>query len=336
MLLPADTALCKPSQKQLRLGVRESHCPKYTMSQISAPSDADANRPPIDILILGAGWTSTFLFPLLEREHISFSATTTTGRDNTIAWKYEPAGDENDSASYRLLPSAKTVVITFPLKGKGHSRRLTQKYKKIHGEENNWIQLGSSGIFQDKGWNDETSPYDQSDSVNTPNSGSRAIAEDELRECARGCILNLAGLWGGSRQPQNWLPRVAKTKEQLGSKGALHLIHGQDVAKAIVALHRNFTPAARWLVTDMRIYDWWELAIEFAAIYKGVVVKMENNTGEERDVELRYEEWVWELVTEQSIKALPRTPENLGRVLSSSNFWRTLGIWPSADRPKVS
>lgn len=56
-------------------------------------------------------------------------------------------------------------------------------------------------------------------------------------------MLNLSGLWGGMRQPKNWIDRVASTKEKLKEKASLHMVHGQDVARGIVAVHRNFSLA---------------------------------------------------------------------------------------------
>lgn len=41
------------------------------------------------------------------------------------------------------------------------------------------------------------------------------------------------------------------------------MIHGVDVARAILAVHRNGKwdeKGERWLLTDMRVYDWWDLA----------------------------------------------------------------------------
>jgi hypothetical protein len=68
----------------------------------------------------------------------------------------------------------------------------------------------------------------------------RGIAEDELIQLG-GCVLNLSGLWGGQRQVRNWIDRVAKTKEQLSEKKSLHVIHGEDVARAIISVHRQFS-----------------------------------------------------------------------------------------------
>lgn len=200
------------------------------------------NKPNnVDVLILGAGWTSTFLIPLLKRKDISYAATTTDGRDGTYKFKFEYNSTADDKhEQYARLPAAKTIIITFPLKGKDQSTHLVSSYITNHPPDTNsyhFIQLGSSGIFsiedQDT-WVTRHSRYDKSN--------ARAIAEDELLTLG-GCVLNLSGLWGGARQPKNWIDRVAATKGQLKGKASLHMIHGEDVARGIVAVHQNFEHA---------------------------------------------------------------------------------------------
>lgn len=196
----------------------------------------------VDILILGAGWTSTFLIPLLKKSDTSYAATTTTGRDGTYKFKFEyddsiEVSPEDNPEQYAALPTAKTILITFPLKGKNQSTHLVTSYIKNHKSEKSsyqFIQLGSSGIFtidNQSLWVTRHSDY------NTSN--PRAIAEDELLGLG-GSVLNLSGLWGGARQPKNWIDRVAATKDQLKDKTSLHLVHGEDVARAIIAVHHKF------------------------------------------------------------------------------------------------
>jgi hypothetical protein len=172
----------------------------------------DMKQPePVDLLIVGAGWTSTFLIPLLESYKISYAATTTNGRDNTLTFKFDPESD--DLRPYKSLPSAKTVLITFPLTGTGQSKKIVELYRTVHSSNQsssstpNWIQLGSTGIFSAPGWNDQTSPYNKEN--------ARAIAEDELLHLniCSSTVLNLSGLYDDEkRKPQNWVARVAKTK----------------------------------------------------------------------------------------------------------------------------
>lgn len=214
--------------------------------------------PSVDLLILGAGWTSTFLLPLLSEEKVSHAATTTTGRDGTIKFVFDP--DSPSLEPYKALPSASTVLITFPLKGPGQSRHLVDLYNQTHPSPNgspggkkaiaNFIQLGSTGIFSIENqslWVTRHSEYDRCN--------ARAVAEDELLALG-GCVLNLSGLWGGSRQPRDWIGRVAASKEMLRGKTSLHMIHGVDVARAVLAVSRDFTAGERWVSSDLFKTSW--------------------------------------------------------------------------------
>lgn len=271
----------------------------------------------VDVLILGAGWTSTFLIPQLEDEKISHAETTTTGRDNTIPFNFDP--DSGSAEPYKSLPSAHTVLVTFPLKGPGQSKTLTGLYRSVHGAKNNWVQLGSTEIFNKvpDGWSTEASPYDKSN--------IRAVAEDELLEL-HGCVLDLSGLYGGQRVPRTWLPRLGQSKDDVKKRGAVHFIHGEDVARAIIATHRNFTPGKRWILADLRVYDWYDLIMSFSAMVDG------QETQQEQETRQQFAKWVGELMEEQGIRALPRDMSMLGRKLDSRGFWNHHGFWPRHSR----
>ncbi|KAK6948062.1 hypothetical protein Daesc_009826 [Daldinia eschscholtzii] len=296
--------------------------------QISKPSEESEDES-VDLLILGAGWTSTFLIPLLKREQIKYAATTRDGRDGTIQFRFDPSS--SDTGPFEALPLAETVLITFPLQGEGQAKHLVRMYESTHNKPGSsklyFIQLGATSIWTAPKWQDESSPYERTD--------SRAIAEDELMACSEGAVLNLAGLYGNARQPRDWIDRVVKSKSDLKGKGALHVIHGEDVARAIVALHRNFTPKKRWLLTDMHVYDWWDLAQDWAIqtlrrVESGVDRVGISSTKAERQKELL--NWVGELMVEEGVKALPRDTSALGRALDGRGFWKTMGIWPTQGR----
>ncbi|KAI0661845.1 hypothetical protein C8Q70DRAFT_681992 [Cubamyces menziesii] len=274
----------------------------------------------VDLLILGAGWTSTFLIPLCQARGISYAATSRSGRDGTLAFAFDPHA--RDPAPFRVLPDAQTVLITFPIKVEGASRALVELYQQTrHAAEPGktaFIQLGSTGIWDGgptlKGtghvWTDRHSKFDETN--------DRAKAEMELLALAPTVpttVLDLCGLWGGQRQPKNWVSRVAPTKDALKQKGSIHLIHGLDVARAILAVHAQFDRAAgeRWLLTDLRVYDWWDLASAW---------------GEEG----KQARWVRELMQEEGLRALPRSPEVIGRAMDSREFWTTFGLEPVKGR----
>ena len=293
------------------------------MTQLTTSPTPTSSSPlssaSVSILILGAGWTSTFLIPLLTKHNITYAATTRNGHNNTIPFTFEP--NTTDTTQYEKLPNAKTVLITFPLKGVGQSKSLTTLYAKTHPEaEARWIQLGSTGIFTAQGWNDEGSEYDKGN--------ARAVAENELLALlgSRACVLNLAGLYGGERQPRNWVGRVAKSKEEVRAKGGVHLIHGGDVARGVVlALGEGWegVKGGRWIVCDLRCYDWWELVLSWGK---------EERDGVKEGEGLQYEKWVLELMREEGVRALPRDVERLGRRLDGRGFWEAVGGWPERGR----
>ncbi|KAK4203410.1 hypothetical protein QBC40DRAFT_262511 [Triangularia verruculosa] len=304
----------------------------------------------LTLLILGAGWTSTFLIPLLQSSSIPFAATTTSGRTvsgaPTIPFKFDPANTPEDELRTAIssLPAAKYVLITFPLTGNGPSKTLIELYNATHqshssaaSQQARFIQLGSSGIWgagrtiaaadkekiekelaEKRGgdpWVTRHSPINESN--------PRAIAENELLSLG-GCVLNLSGLWGGERQPINWIPRVAATKEAVRGKTSLHLIHGEDIARAVVKIvtaedgkwENGGGKGERWMLTDGFVYDWWAMLAGWA----------EDPAGEGKVREQGV--WVRELMEEEDVRALPREMEKLGRCYDSREFWRVWGLVP--------
>ncbi|GAA5971621.1 hypothetical protein JCM8115_005882 [Rhodotorula mucilaginosa] len=327
----------------------------------------------VDLLILGAGWTATFLIPHLKSEHrdISYATTTRDGRDGSIQWSFNP--DLEGPEQFAPLPRAKTVLVVFPIRGPGGSARLVQGYEEAIGARARWIQLGSTGIFDggptlaalrvqaasgsdsekqaasssptppELEWTTRHSPYDKTN--------ARAIAEDELlSQHQETVVLNLSGLWGGSRDPINWLARVAPTEAALEQKGSLHLIHGLDVARAIIAVHlakhlptsgsvsplseeekqedraatTTNTGGQRWILTDMHLVDWWDLA----SAHPDAPTTSSSPTEPTPDRAL----WVRNLMRKHDVRALPRSAAELGRAIDAREFWDAFGLGPVKAR----
>ncbi|POY74760.1 hypothetical protein BMF94_2236 [Rhodotorula taiwanensis] len=327
----------------------------------------------VDLLVLGAGWTGTFLLPHLRADHpdISFATTTRDGRDGSIRWQFDP--ELEGPEQFAGLPRAKTVVVVFPIKGEGGSRRLVRGYEEAVGARARWIQLGSTGIFDGGAtlaalrvqaarsndaekqalpsspppfeWTTRHSPYDKTN--------ARAVAEDELLSMhEETVVLNLSGLWGGSRDPINWLSRVAPTEEALEQKGSLHLVHGLDVARAIVAVHLAKTlptsaalsagsaaraignaeeekrtgAGQRWVLTDLHIVDWWDLASAHPSTTSDQSEKVGTEPSPDRAL------WVARLMQKHDVRALPRSAAELGRAIDAREFWNAFGLAPVKAR----
>ena len=303
----------------------------------------DGNRPnDVDMLILGSGWTTSYLVPLLKSYNVSYAATSSSGHEGSIPFKFDPS-NPTDKEPYETLPDTRTLVITFPLRGSDEARGLLDGYRSVHqntliSHRLKVILLGSTGIWKAEhndpekdGWTDSDTVYDASN--------PRAQAEDAMIHAARlsggacSCyVLNLAGLYGGTRQPWNWISRVAKSKEDVRAKGSLHLIHGEDLARAILNTHTDCqgSDSRRWIITDMRVYDWWEVIFRYGAYAcdKGREDQQKRD-GDGEDKEPQYKEWVQELMVEGGVRALPRIPEILGRRLDGRGFWQHIVDTPT-------
>ncbi|POV97726.1 hypothetical protein PSTT_14890 [Puccinia striiformis] len=123
---------------------------------------------------------------------------------------------------------------------------------------------------------------------------------------------------------RKYVSKVAPTKEDFGEEDEHPHDSWLDVARAILAVLDRFALAAgqRWILTDQRVYDWWDLASAWG----------ESGT-DNRDTQVTVgpqAQWVTELMSENNIKALPRSPIQLGRALDSRQFWDTFGLSLSA------
>lgn len=221
-----------------------------------------ARPQPVSILLLGSGWSSKFLIPELRSNNISFARTRRSisqesGNDVDIKELFSFSLDDSITVQEcQHLPAAEMVVTIFPLK-----TNLVQKMVSCYEEATScspaWLALGSTGAWQKPGMSNSDSP------VNTDN--ERAQAEEILlgmhtkqKEAGRKvAVLNLAGLYGDERNPANFAKRAADTKEKLKGKTSLHLVHGKDVARAILGMYRSLHDkeharkmwGKRWIVT---------------------------------------------------------------------------------------
>ncbi|PWN31673.1 uncharacterized protein FA14DRAFT_162608 [Meira miltonrushii] len=160
--------------------------------------------------------------------------------------------------------------------------------------------------------------------------GENAFLEfNQNKDAVQTSVLCLSGLWGHGRSLRRYVGRIAPTRERLAKLGSVHFIHGHDLARALLAMHDQWNKAAgqRWILTNERVYDLWDLISQW------------GNAGEDgRDhiPQGLQPIWVQELINESRkskkestrIRALPRTPEQLGYALDSSDFWSTFGLFP--------
>lgn len=210
----------------------------------------------MDILLLGSGWISQFVIPLLIEEKISCvytrrSIPSVERADDFVEFSFEP--QEQDVRQQMCnLPAASLVVIVFPLRSIKNLQLLVDSYEVCTGCSPAWLALGSTGLWG-KGHCNASSPIIPSN--------ERGVAESRLLEMNQEnrptAVLNLAGLYGNQRNPVNFVKKVAETKEKLANKTSVHFVHGKDVSRAIVGMYRSLSDpekkrtlwGRRWIVT---------------------------------------------------------------------------------------
>jgi hypothetical protein len=262
---------------------------QVTAATTSTPS---LDGPPYDILCLGSGWTYSFLGPVAANAGLKITFTSRTPKAGGFVFTFDPESD--DEEPFRALPDAKAIVIIFPLYSKEAVQRLVRGYLKSRldvGDGDkldnivapNLILLGSTGIW-DHGPSFQFAPL--SDGLNYEEkiadfSGStsvwkdrhskvqqvpRAIAENAFlslnkqnnvirKTLVPTSVLCLSGLWGHGRSPRRYISVLAPSKEKLKALGSVHLVHGHDVARAVLAMTTQWdkTEAQRWILTNERV-----------------------------------------------------------------------------------
>jgi hypothetical protein len=85
----------------------------------------------------------------------------------------------------------------------------------------------------------------------------------------------------------------------------------------------------RWMLTDGFVYDWWALFAGWADKNK----KGDAETAGDKvdDMPSDQARWVYELMAEEKVWALPRSMNVLGRAYYS-DFWTTFGLAPLKAR----
>ena len=87
-----------------------------------------APLPAVDLLILGAGWTSTFLIPLCVERRISYAATSRPAhpKPGTVPFHFDEHAAHPDRGPFAALPRARTVLVIDPPR-KGTDERFIEQ-----------------------------------------------------------------------------------------------------------------------------------------------------------------------------------------------------------------
>lgn len=271
----------------------------------------------VDVLSLGCGWTSQFLQVGLQERGIKHAFTSTASNSPWALQLQEKPyvfklGSDGWKEAVKALPAADMVVIVFPIKEGSLLDELVAAFEDRHGPTS-WLLLGSTGLWRD-GHHTSSSPIDSSN--------ARGQVEEQLlaTKGLQSAVMNLAGLYGGERKPMNFILKAAPTKDALQQRNTLHLVHGEDVSRAIIEMWQQRKNdrlwGRRWIVSDTNSYDWWHLAANVSGLPP------------------HYPEWSQSFAQEHNL-SLPRprleagedpSPRTLNRTLDGGDFWDAAGV----------
>lgn len=213
----------------------------------------------VSILLLGSGWTSQFLLPALKTSEITYAYTKrppTSSDVGAIPFEAAKEGEQQNSSAFQSLPRADMVVIIFPLTSDKLIDGIVGTYEKVKECQPAWLALGSTSAWS-KGFSTSSTPILETN--------TRAMSESHLlfynNKDRKTAVLNLSGLYGGTRDPSNFAKKVGETMEKLEEKTSLHLVHGRDVAQAIIGMWEALKDprrldavwGKRWIVTGETI-----------------------------------------------------------------------------------
>lgn len=252
-------------------------------------------------------------------------------------------GDMTDEKhNQSKFDSSRTRFILLGSAGIWRHSGPTLQFAPLSADGPQTCHLSLSSFQQSHGMKHKPSPPQQPDSPwidrhSEVDKVPRALAEDallalnEAKDPVPTSVLCLSGLWGHGRSPRRYVNAIAPTKERLAQLSSVHLVHGHDVARAVLAMHKQWSRAVgqRWLLTNERVYDLWDLISQWGNA---------GDAGRNHIPQGTQPRWVQELMAESRqkkagkpyapIRGLPRTPEQLGLAMDSSDFWTTFEMCP--------
>lgn len=129
-------------------------------SGTATPAHSSGSSAPVDVLLLGSGWTSSFLLPELFKQGVTFAYTNRSGQkpqsftvpQHPVKWTC-PDGSESRlqwRKNLKALPEARLIVVVMALKDQTAAKELLFNYEALLAERGTdikpkWCILGSTG-----------------------------------------------------------------------------------------------------------------------------------------------------------------------------------------------
>jgi hypothetical protein len=156
------------------------------------------------------------------------------------------------------------VLLTFPITGEGDpslafSYSMTRHLKDLVASGTKLCILSSTGAYlQRSGVVSESSQWNLDD--------PRFGAEETLRQELGATVIVLSGLFGGDRNPLDWL--ASGRIRNLG--GSVNLIHHQDAGICVAAIMRRPIEGQRINVVSGELHWWAQLALDHQVFPPGL------------------------------------------------------------------
>ena len=200
------------------------------------------------LVILGAGYTGRFLFPLAMAQGWDTFATSRNPGMNLLHIPHDRqlAFDLVRPDTWESLPTNAHIIWCFPALPQEAASAFVQRHATDGGR---LIILGSTSAYRP----DPENVIDEQTPVNF--ALPRVQSEEYLRTRHGAMILRLAGLYGPGRHVLNWM-RNGKVKH---TERWVNLIHIDDVAAICLAALEKGKEGEMYLVSDGTPRRWSEI-----------------------------------------------------------------------------
>lgn len=205
------------------------------------------------LVILGAGYTARFVFPLAE---LQYRLVLATSRDPDSHLSHVPPNqrlhfDLEQPDTWNNIPSDADLLWCFP----PTPLNLVQQLAHVHDfRAHRLVVLGSTSAYTEASsdeypppWIDETAPI----ILEQP----RVQGEEFLRTTCMATVLRIAGIYGPGRSPIDWIRsgRVGPSRKYV------NLIHAEDLAAGCLAALARARPSETYNVSDGAPRTWTEI-----------------------------------------------------------------------------
>ncbi len=200
------------------------------------------------LVILGAGYTGAFLYPLAKAQGWQTYATSRNPASHLpyVAEADRLTFDLQDSETWAQIPQQAHLLWCFPAIPQDTVRRFIHQRSSNQGR---LIILGSTSAYG----REQTLPVDEQTSLDL--ALPRVQSEEYFREMHGAIILRLAGLYGPGRHVLDWM-RKGKIKN---TDKFVNLIHIDDVAAICLAALETSDVGEDYVVSDGIPRQWSEI-----------------------------------------------------------------------------